>query len=83
MIDSDDIANGYKKPEKGKEETGGCPCSIFQTAVRDGYIKSPGTRIPHTQSFSKEYFITRYDKVREMYHFLYIIYCPNCGRRIT
>lgn len=83
MTDPDDIADGYKKPEKGEEETGGCPCSIFQTAVRDRFIKPPGTRIPQTQSFSKRYVITRYDEVREMHYFMYIDYCPNCGRRIT
>lgn len=83
MIDPDDIADGYKKPEKGEEETSGCTCSAFEVAVQNGFIRSPGDRIPHTRSFSKKYFITRYDEVREMHYFIYIDYCPNCGRRIT
>ena len=83
MTDPDDIADGYKKPKQGEEKVNGCTCSVFQTAVRDGFIKSPGARSPHAQSFSKRYFITRYDEAKEVHHFMYIDYCPNCGKPIA
>lgn len=82
MIDPDDIANGHKKPEGGDNKTNGCICSIFKIAVRDGFIKSPGERIPHTLTFSKKYFITHYDEIRGTHHFMYINHCPNCGKAI-
>ena len=82
MIDPDDIANNYKKPDEEDNEMNNCICDAFKTAVRNGLIKLPGNRIPHTQSFSKEYFITRYDEIREMNYFMYIKHCPNCGQAI-
>lgn len=82
MIDADDIADSYKNSDGENSEMKTCACDAFKDAVRDRLIQPPGNRIPHTQSFSKEYFITRYDERKEMNHFMYIKHCPNCGQAI-
>lgn len=57
-------------------------CQVFKEAIRDGFIRKPGDRIPHSYSFAPKHFITRYDDVRELILFMYIRHCPNCGEEI-
>jgi len=57
-------------------------CNVFKEAVRDGFVRKPGTRIPHSYGFAQKYFITRYDEIRDMTLYMYIRHCPNCGKEL-
>lgn len=57
-------------------------CSVFKEAIMDGIIKKPGQRIPHTITFSPNYFITKHDELRELTLYMNIHRCPNCGKGI-
>lgn len=59
-----------------------CECTAFNRAVKDGFIKKPGQRLPNSHSFSKKYFITHYDRLTEMNYFMYLEFCPKCGKKV-
>lgn len=58
-------------------------CKPFKQAIVNGFIKAPGERIPHRQTYSTKYFIIKQDELRKTTPHRYITHCPFCGEKLN
>lgn len=57
-------------------------CEPFKKAVVNGFVKEPGERLPHRQSYSTKYFIIKHDELRKTTPHMDITHCPHCGEKL-